>query len=347
MKRFIAVDAGKYATKVAEYLQSEDRTIQSVFETKTGTGDFRDDAIEKNTFIAEIGGNVMKIGRGAVGDGAMLETSKQTDIHKNCTLAAIATHCSDGEEDEICLATGLPAKEWAVVEKREQYKAFFPTDRQTIRIKMDSSSPVQEKNFVIKKIYVFPESIGAMFQDDSPAFSSDVLTGVLDIGRLNLNATMWQGADFIQEESVTDELGAAALISGLAQELSANFSRVDERLVETILKKKPSKRVLPGSPEIQEKSRAFIHDYLMKHAEKIKRCCDARKWSLDYMNLIAIGGTSAILREELKEVFGNRMVFLESMEFANAYGYLRLMCSRIPEIKKIIPLKARTETQEQ
>lgn len=343
MVRYIAVDAGKYATKTAEFIVSENGTRRTKFETKIAPGDFRDDAIERETFIAENDGRVLKIGHGASGEGAELTTSKQSSIHRICTLAAIAGFCSDNETDEVYLATGLPAKEWQVVEKREAYKAYFPTDEQTVKIKRTSASPIEEKHFVIKKVYVFPESIGALQMDDSPKYDPSALYGVLDIGNLNLNATLWQGSELIADESVTDELGAASLVSGLAQELSAEFTRVNTRLVDSILKKKPGKRMLPGSPEVQEKSKAFIHEYLKTHAEKIKRCCDARKWALDYMQLVAIGGTSTILHDELAEAFGGQLMFLSNPAFANAYGYLRMMCARIPEIGTVIPLNEVTK----
>lgn len=343
MVRYIAVDAGKYATKTAEFIVSENGIRRAKFETKMAPGDFRDDAIERETFIAENDGKVLKIGHGASGEGAELTTSKQSSIHRICTLAAIAGFCSDNETDEVYLATGLPAKEWQVVEKREAYKAYFPIDEQTVKIKRTSTSPIEEKHFVIKKVYVFPESIGALQMDDSPKYDPSALYGVLDIGNLNLNATLWQGSELIADESVTDELGAASLTSGLAQELSAEFTRVNTRLVDSILKKKPEKRMLPGSPEVQEKSRAFIHEYLKAHAEKIKRCCDARKWALDYMQLVAIGGTSTILHDELAEAFGDQLMFLSNPAFANAYGYLRMMCARIPEIGTVIPLNEVTK----
>ena len=51
MERYISVDAGKFGTKVAEYLKEKDTVRVFQFRTKIGAGDFRDDAIENNTFI--------------------------------------------------------------------------------------------------------------------------------------------------------------------------------------------------------------------------------------------------------------------------------------------------------
>lgn len=341
MVRYISVDAGKGATKVTEYLPAGKGIRRYSFETKISPGDLRDDSIEKNTFVADIGGTVVKMGRGASGSGAELNTSKITSTHKLAVLAGIANLCSDNEEDTIYLASGLPAKEWAVVDLREQFKRFFPREPQTVKVKWSGSDTIHEKHFTIEHVYAYPESIGALLAVPTPTVAPANIYGVLDIGNLNLNATMWQGFDLLRDESITDELGAAPLIQGLSQELSANFSRCDERLVGSILKLKPKMRFLPSSdPSITERSHKFIEDYLLKYAERIKRDCDARKWSLDYMELTAIGGASTILHEQLAQVFGGRLKFLDCPAFANSYGYLRLMCSHIKEFgEDLIPLK--------
>lgn len=340
-KRYIAIDAGKYAVKAAMYNPETKITTKFSFSTKAGAGDFRDDALEKKTYLAKIGDTVYKIGNGARGDGADLETTKQSELHKICTLFAISAFCSEDEEDEVYVAVGLPAKEWAVVQKREDFKEYlFSEEKYIVSTKMSSSAQPVEKKFHIEKCFAFPESIGALFMDDSPAITKNSFYGVLDIGSLNLNATVWNDGELIQDVSVTDELGATSLIQGLSQELSAEFSRCNEMYVARLLAQPPEERYLKpsdGNVEVQERSRELIKKYLQEHAKKIKRACDGRKWSLDYMTLIAIGGTSIILKDELKSVFGENLYILQCQTFANALGFLRMMCRRLPEINELIP----------
>lgn len=59
---------------------------------------------------------------------------------------------------------------------------------------------------------------------------------------------------------------------------------------------------------------------------------------MDVIPIIAIGGTSKDIADELKESFTNIMV-LEDSQYCNVLGYLRMLCARIPEIGKIIPIK--------
>lgn len=348
MKRYVAVDSGKFATKVAEFIPDKKnpktgKIKKFSIRTKASDGDFRDDAIEDSTVIVEIDGVVYKIGNGARGEGAELDTSKKSDVHRLCTLTALAYLASANETDEFCVAIGLPAKDWSVVSKRIDYKDYIlPEGEMKISIKKRSTSPVVEKTFTITNRFVFPESIGALFMDetiyDTTATS---ITGVIDIGNLNLNATLWQGTELVQDKSVTAELGGAVLIQELSQELTANITACDEMVTANILKSDSTDRHLPEGINLTDdqidESRKIIKKVLKQHAEKVKRFCRARNWSLDVTRIVAIGGTSKDIEEELKETFGNITV-LNNSTYCNVLGYLRMMCSRLPEIGTVIPL---------
>lgn len=331
--RYIAVDPGKFATKVAEYDANKKKIVKFSIRTKAGEGDFRDDAIENQTVIVEIDGNVYKVGNGARGTGATLETSKMSDVHRICTLTAIATLASADEVDDIVISVCLPAKDWAIVSKRMDYKEYIlPTGKVTMSIKKSSTSPVIKKTFNIKKKYVFPESIGALCMDETlPYITPTTITGVLDIGNLNLNATLWQGYELIQDKSSTADLGGAILIQELSQEISSNIVPCDELITANILKMPPDNRTLPSdlnlTAEQIEESRVLIKRVLRSHAEKVKRCCHARNWSLDVTRIVAIGGTSQDIADELRDVFGNILVLPETT-YCNVLGSLRLMCAQ-------------------
>lgn len=348
MVRYIAVDSGKFATKVAEYDAKTKKVRKFSIRTKADAGDFRDDAIETHTVVVEIEGQTYKIGNGARGTGAALETDKKTDIHRLCTLTGIATLASKDEEDEIYVAVGLPAKEWANVSKRMDYKDYIlPSGKCKISIKKDSASPVVEKVFTIKERYVFPESIGALFMDETiNSITPTTITGVLDIGNLNLNATLWQGTELLQDKSLTAELGGAILIQELSQELTTNIATCDDLITANILKS--ADRQIPTNGNLTDEqiaaSKELIARVLQNHAEKIKRCCHARNWSLDVTNIVAIGGTSADLKDELTKAFGSITV-LEDSTYCNVLGYLRMMCARIKEIGDIIPLPERQDNK--
>ncbi len=345
MRRYIAIDTGKFATKVAEYIEKKNCIRKFSIRTKVGDGDFRDDAIEDQTVIIETGDKVYKVGNGARGNGASLKTDKKDETHKICVLAALATLASAKEVDEIDVAVGLPAKIWAIVSERCDYKDYIlPSGEVTVSIKKDSASDVVKKTFKIVNKYVFPESMGALFMDETiGSISPTTITGVIDIGNVNLNATLWQGVELVQDKSVTAELGGSRLIQELSSELSDKITRCDEMIAANILKDYSGERSLPTnmglSKEQIEESKQIIRHVLLGHADTVKRCCHNKNWSMDITKIIAIGGTSVDIEQELKEVFGENLTVLPNSTYCNVFGYLRMLCSKaFPDKKDMIPL---------
>lgn len=342
MERYIAVDSGKFATKIAWANDDFSGYQKGMFRTRMGRGNFEDDAIENGTYVCEIDGKVMKIGNGALQD-AELETSKKSEVHKYSTLLAIALVVSPKEVDDVHCAIGIPAGEYKIVEKRNEYRDYIlPEGPVTVKYKMQRGG-IEERTFNIVKRYVYPESAGGIYLDIK---RNKDTAAVIDIGNLNVNATYFSGGEPDFSCSMTSELGGQILISGLAAELSSEFTRCDERLVSKILKGPLKDRCLhPVSPnaELEEASRSVIDKYLLDHVRKIRRTCDSKGWALDYMPVTFIGGTSALLRKEIKEVFGEEAFIPDRPEIANALGFLRRMIAWEKEI--LLPIEV-PETQE-
>lgn len=340
MERFIAVDSGKYATKVAYYDTEEDKGKTFKFKTKIGDGDFNDDALETNTMIVGYEGKVYKIGNAAPNEAA-LETTKASEIHKICTLAAIAMCVSQDGVDEVHAAIGMPVKEWENVEKRMEYKNYILPDGEiTITVMRNNEQDPIEKHFKIISKHVYPESQGALFLNKVAPLTNGTVA-VMDFGNLNINCTCWNHRELDRQYSLTDELGGNILISGLSQELSAAFSRCDETYVAKVLRQPKENRFLKPNrpnPEIETLSREIIDNYLINHVKMIRRKCDAKHWSLDFMDLVFIGGTSGLLRNEINEIFGNTSYIPPHPELANVSGFLRVMCAKFLDKVIAIPI---------
>lgn len=342
MKRFVAVDTGKFATKVAVEIEDKDTVKRFSIRTANCDGDFRDDAIEENTVVVQadtLGEQVYKVGNGARGIGAELTTDKKLDVHRICAMTALASVVSKSEEDEIYVAVLLPAKDWAVVSKREDFREFIlPEGKVNIKIKGSGDAPINEKSFVIKKRFVFPESIGALFMDGIiDTVSPTSVVGVLDIGNLNLNATLWQGKDLVQDKSSTAELGGSILIQEIAQEISTNVTTCDEMIAAIILKTGEVPQGMNLTDEQEEAILKIVARVKKLHADKIKKICHGRNWSLDLMKIIAIGGTAKDIEPELRDAFGDNLIVIENSEYVNVLGALRMMCAR--ELNKVISLE--------
>jgi plasmid segregation protein ParM len=298
------------------------------FRTKASKGYFEDDAIESDTVIAEIEGQVLKIGTGALTE-AETSTSKKTDIHKWCTLLAIARECSADEVDNVHVAIGIPVKDYEDVLSRNEYREFILPDGEiTVRYKEASEAPVITKTFRIVSRDVLPETLGALFVEGYNPIAS---TGVIDIGHLNVNLTAYVGTEIDKKYSLTDVLGGNNLVTGLAQELSSAFSLCDEKTVAMVLAREGKDRCLKTvnpNPELEARSKEIIDEYLLNHVREIRRKCDAKRWPVDFMNFVAIGGTSYVLRNEIHEVFGKNVLIPDQPEYANAKGFLRIMVGK-------------------
>ena len=344
MERYVAIDAGKFATKCAEYNIKKNETTKFHFATKMSEGNFKDDALEPDTYLAEIDGKVYKFGRGATGIGASLVTDKTSEIHRNSILTALATMASDKEEDEFNVATCIPASDWSDVNKREIAKEYLlPSGKFEINFRGPMDKEVKKKVFTIKQEtkLCLPESIGGLFMDETPKFDELTNIGVIDIGSLNVHITKWLGVVMEKDGCDTAELGGTILARNLARQLSVAFSRCDEDLVRRILLLKPEARHLYPNNKNEEtirKSKEMIDKALLEHVQNVRNLCDAKGWPLDFMDLRFIGGTSYVLQNEIKQVFGEDAFILSNSSFCNVLGCLRSLCSRMPEIGKRIPL---------
>lgn len=329
MAKYIAVDCGKYDTKVAIYNSVSKSYKKFKFRTKESEGTFIDDMLERGTFITSVdGGPVVKIGNGARKE-AELETTKKSEIHRTCTLTAIAMAVEEDGED-VNVVIGIPYQTCCIPEERIDYKNYIlPEGKHSVQLKLDSNSAAKMVTFNLVKRFVYPESIGVLYE--YPRELSDI-AGIVDIGNLNNNCTYCDEFNIIHESSFTDELGGKIIINNLAQELSAELNaRCDDKLVAKILRRPLQARCLvssKGDKTVEDKSREIIDRFLMEHVQQIKRKCDAKHWpSCDFMKMCFIGGTTRLLVPEIKEVFGNNVLIPEEPEYVNVEGFLKRFCA--------------------
>ena len=330
-ERFIAVDSGKFKTKVAVLSDDGKSALKFGFRTMIDNGNFLDDAIEANTFIAEVDGKVYKVGNGASRE-AYLETTKKSEIHRVTTLAAIALAVNDGDKVNVCI--GCPVKEYEVVEKRIDYLNYIvPQGDYEIKVKTKNEMEPKVKHFTVVYNVVYPELAGVLYLDMERFSGKSV--GIYDIGGGTALGSMFDNFEIVRKTSFSCELGGNVLVNGLSQQLSAEFSRCSPDYVRKVLALPYEQRKLvpcSGSADFIEdvgvRSQAMIDEYLLNYVHDIKRQSDAKQWPLDYMDKVFVGGTSKIVEHEIKQVFGDNIYIPLDSEFANALGFLRRLCAK-------------------
>lgn len=332
MSNYIAVDCGKYETKVAYVENGELKKFK--IRTKMSSGIFEDDMIKRGTVITQVDdGDILMYGYGA-GSEPVMETTKKTDIHRIGTLTAIAIALGEGTHDDVCVAIGVPLDISGNATERMAYKDFIlgkDGETHTVRYKADSEGAVKTVTFTIKKRYVYPEGSGVLWM--YPARLKDAGNAIIDIGNLNTNCIYAEGLLPEDSMSFTGELGGKALISGLARALEAELgSRVIESMVATALTKKGENRHLVsarGDKAIEQKSAKIISDYALDHVRMIRQQCDVHHWPLAFANVVCVGGTAKLIGDELKQVFGDNVFIPENQEYVNVSGFLRRMCASL------------------
>ena len=338
----MAIDAGKYKTKYAIFDEKEDSHYRThSYPTKISEGNLLDDNIEDNTYVMEINGESYKVGSGATGH-TKLEMSKLSPEHKISALTAIALEANDG--DEFIVVVGCPLLEYQIVEKRGKYRTeLLPKGEVTVTLKSKSREAFVKKSFMIKEIEVLPESYGVLLLN--PTRFADGTVGVIDIGGGTAIGNISENFEIQQEFSMTTELGGNVLVARLVQELSSRFGKVNESLVSKILNRMPQDRYLSlkrGSEEdiarVKEESSKAIKQSIDAYIEEIKEAVRAKNWSLSFMDIVFIGGTSELLAEEIQQAFGNDVYIPINAELTNAVGFLKRIMS-IYEPQKVVRTK--------
>lgn len=333
MPNFIAVDCGKYDTKVNALLEKSGEQKRFKIRTKMSPGVFEDDMIKRGTMIVQVDdGPVYTYGYGAVGEPSM-ETSKKSEIHKIGALAGIAAALGAGEYQDIYVAIGVPLDISGNALERIAYKDYIlgtEGETHTVRIKRDSEGPITTTTFSIKKRYVYPEGSGILWVEPKRMTGA---TAIIDIGNLNTNNLYCESLNPEDRMCFTGELGGRVLITNIASMLEAELGhRVIESMVASALAKPYAERHLVstrGDKSLEERSGEIIANYAYEHVRMIKQQCDVHHWPLEYSNIVCVGGTTKLLTREITEVFGENVYIPENQEYANVCGFLKRMCATL------------------
>lgn len=321
MDRYISVDSGKNGTKVC--ILRKDHIEKFTFSTRMDEGNMQD-VPEANTYIVEYEGKVFKIGDGA-NKQAPYETTKQSDIHKLSTLMAIALKVDNG--DRVNVVIGCPLTIYENVTQRENYKNYMLPEG-NVKIKVKIGTNIHEKTFAISKRMVLPEGSGIIYL--KMAEFRNKFVGVIDIGGLNMNASIYSKLMLQHNFSVTADMGSNKLCVGLAQALNSAYStNVSPEWVDHMLKEesKSSRRVKSRHvPEATTESPGFIEKYVKDHVNSILEACTKANWDLMNTDLVFIGGTSALLKDEISEVLNDDVYVPNEAAFINSLGWLKVLC---------------------
>ncbi len=319
--RTIAIDCGKYATKVA--IDKGDGAVETTkFRTRITPGrdtgkDISDMGGGKTSFTVKYNGTEF-----IVGDQGMAwdrNSSKKTDIHKLATYTAIANAVGNG--DGVNLAIGCPLSVYINKEQRNAYRDFIAPRGKQVDITVDG----KHTNFVFKKVMVFPESSGVIYLDEDRY--RDRIVGVVDIGGWNANCCIYYNmAPRVDGDNVfTLDKGSEVFVPHLMQELEEQFeTKIGDGFMEQVMKD----GFIRKAPE---ESKRVIKQAKEAHVKAIYQECQRHGWATENMDIVFIGGTSIYLADEIKEIFPTAVTeYLDQDgDFVNVNGFLKALARTV------------------
>lgn len=302
MSKFIAIDSGKYATKAC--LRDSGKQSEKIkFRTKMDETE-EEVANGKNDCVLTYDGKKYLIGDEA--ETIDYEKSKEKDIHKLSTYAAIAKLANDG--DTIGVAIGCPLSIFHNKEARNKYRDFMITTGETI-IEINGV----KKHINIDKVFVFAEGSGLLYKN--PKLYENRTIGIIDIGGLNSNNCIYQNLLPVKSTAFTTNLGSNILRNDLKILLNSKFPDVNlqDWQMEEIIKKGFIKSK-------KEESKKIISEFLQKHVNKILNECIRKGWDLKNIDLFFVGGGSTLLETEIKNIISDAEISKDA-EWDNAEGF--------------------------
>ncbi len=316
----MAVDCGKDETKIS-ILGKDGEFIHERFKTRMekvtnlNNNQFHDETIHTVTYEGKsylIGGQDNEVS---------MSNSKEELIHKIVTLTAIGMHVEN--DDIVNVAIGCPISEYRNDEKRKSYRDFIlPPEGNRVEVVIDG----KKKYFTIGKRKVMAECLCTLYL--FPEKFRTGLTGIIDIGGLNVNGSFYSNGHIDTDRCFTIKCGKNIVINALKQKFEEEFDGVfTRRDTEVFLDSGSVKRH-------EEESKKMIDDALNDQLTTILDTCKSNTWNLDTCDLIFIGGTANMLKDRIKEVFGKDAYVAKDAGFANADGYLSLFSSSLKDEDK-------------
>lgn len=219
------------------------------------------------------------------------EPSKETLTHKLCIYYALIRNGYANRK--INLAVGTPIKYFKDPQTKQSYADF---------IKGNGNVEVEYNGvpytIMINEVLVVPEGCGILYSSDKNY--NDLTSryiGIIDIGGLNAQGRVYQMGTPLPEFDMDSELGTHTLSQDIADKLNMEDknARYSSAQIESLIERHFNRGVLLTN-EKDIVAIKKIEVYLEDHLASILRKCQAKKWNLEYMDMMFTGGGSQLLK---------------------------------------------------
>lgn len=317
MKYAITVDAGKDTTKaIGSWIDENDKLVNKEVSFPTRYYDLSNGDIEAqgNSFHIFCDGKECVIGdSGEVYDS---ETTKTTFLHKAAIYTAISQLLVPTDEDAIILLTvGCPTTIFRNKKLKEEFRNY-------IELNHEITVGQIKYNFDFQKIIIKNEGSGIVYLE--PDLFIEKRVAVFDLGGKQFNFGIFDNRVLVPSSSFSNNHGGTLLQTLVKQEININFGfdidlATSKKAIEQgglILNGKLSE---DSTLVVSKTIKRFINDFIIKDLQE-------NNISIGVLSAIAIGGTSSIIIDYLKEVFPHITVpskasSIKDYQWANARGF--------------------------
>lgn len=316
----VAVDSGKMNTKVV-VIDHEGKTYaKDIFPTKISEDTSQNEnMLVKSKTFKYAGKSVSIDDENIICETSTLNT-KNDEIHKMCTIYGIAKTVPNNSIVNVSIGCPLSVFGRGSNEKNTYRDNLLPKGRVDCDIIDHGESA--HKYFEIRGRMVIPESIGILYLMDELRTRN---TAIIDIGGLNVNASIVKRGAVVPSSCVTLKGGSKTLFNALRQRYNeilepegVEFKNNDD--IPAFIKKGG---VTNFVSETRDATLRLVGDHIKSILSQLKAY---EGWesvkTLD--SLVFTGGTSELLRPYIMSVGDNVMV-VDDAVFSNAMGFAKSM----------------------
>jgi plasmid segregation protein ParM len=283
-KVLIAVDNGFDSTKV--YCVLNNKEYKFKFNSKFEKVIFEDDLNKNNTFKLYYNNTVYLVGEGATYSN--LNNDKyNSDLHKICTYTALSK-ISNFIGYEFDLVVGYPLNICSY--NKDIFSKYLKNNDEVIITELDN----ELKRFKINDVIVLPQGAVSPYSQDINKFK-DKIIGVIDIGGKTINGIILDNLNPIRETMFTEDLGILILYDDIKIKLNSRGYNVMDYQISDIVK-----NGLIGYDKNEIKT--IIDEVIDEHISKIKLVMRKRKWAIETLEILCIGGGSIVLKDYIYKI---------------------------------------------
>lgn len=221
------------------------------------------------------------------------------------TFAAMAKELSSAgiKKATVILAVGLPFANYG--KEKKQVVDYYTKDRN-----ITFSYKGTDYELIIKKVFVFPQCYAAIAPRISNMRNDDYL--VVDIGSKTVDVVLINKGVPNESKSTTFEYALINQIKHIQDEIQSQYGKSipEEEIIKCMLFQ-PNRIDL----EIKQTVRSLLTEFISKIEAELRE----RKYLIDYLNIIYVGGGAVVAKNFSKK--HNTNVSYDCNVRANAKGY--------------------------